>query len=83
MKLRNKLIKTVAHDNELRNKITLYSNYTDPDINKTRYVMTDINDIVICNEEDIESYIEAGFSVFGSADSEEELQKIVAKAEVS
>lgn len=45
--------------------------------------MTDANDIVICNQDDVSSYIEAGFTVFGYADSETELQEIIARAEVS
>ncbi|MGV6935962.1 hypothetical protein ACWA2B_10650 [Paenibacillus sp. CMM36] len=83
MKLRNKLIKTVTLDSQLKSKISLYANYIEPDINLTRYVMTDINDIVICNQEDVESYVQAGFIIFGAADSEVDLQEIIARAELS
>lgn len=45
--------------------------------------MTDVNDIVICNKEDVEGYVEAWFKIFGSADSDGELQEIIERAEVS
>ncbi|MGV2887141.1 hypothetical protein [Paenibacillus taichungensis] len=83
MKLRNKLIKTVVLDSQLKSKISLYANYKDPDANLTRYVMTDVNDIVICNKDDIDSYSQAGFVIFGRAKSEAELQELIALAEIS
>ncbi|MFI2856850.1 hypothetical protein ACH6EH_06890 [Paenibacillus sp. JSM ZJ436] len=52
-------------------------------MNRTRYVMTDENDIVVCNYEDVESYKNAGFTIFGSAVSEVELQEIIEIAEYS
>lgn len=45
--------------------------------------MTDETDIVICNKEGVESYLNAGFIVFGSAENDEDLQKLIAKAEQS
>lgn len=83
MKLRNQLIKKFALDPNLQQKVSLYSNYKEPDQNRNRYVMTDVNDIVICNEEEVNNYLSIGFTVFGSADSNEELDKLVAQAEVS
>ncbi len=77
------MIKVTASDSNLRNKISLYSNYQEPDPQKPRYVMTDETDIVICNKEGVESYLNAGFIVFGSAENEEDLQKLIAKAEQS
>lgn len=83
MKLRNKLIKTVALDNELRAKISLYTNYKEAKTNETRYVMTDATDIVICNKDSVEEYKLAGFALYGKAETEEELQTIIERAEVS
>ncbi|PZT57448.1 hypothetical protein [Paenibacillus silvae] len=83
MKLRNKLIKTVTLDSQLKSKISLYANYKKPDETLTRYVMTDVNDILVCNKGDIDSYSQAGFVIFGRAETESELQEIVALAEIS
>ncbi|GAV11342.1 hypothetical protein [Paenibacillus sp. NAIST15-1] len=83
MRLRNKLIKTVAQSEELRSKFSLYSTYKEPDIDRTRFVLTDSTDIVICNEEEINNYLSAGFSIFGSAQSNEEVDAIISRAEVS
>lgn len=83
MKLRNQLIKTVALDNELRAKISLYSNYKEADTNETRYVMTDATDIVICNKHSVEDYKLAGFIIYGKAETEEDLWAIIERAEVS
>lgn len=83
MKLKNQIIKRFANDEKLRNKLTLYSNYKEPNANITRYVLTDSTDIVICNQEEVSSYQAAGFDVFGQAETDKELADLIAIAEVS
>jgi hypothetical protein len=83
MKLRNKLIKQFAINEQLKMKNRLYSSYSGYDTNKICYVLTDETDIVICNIEHLNNYKEAGFSIFGIANNEQELANLIEQAEQS
>jgi hypothetical protein len=83
MKLKNKMIKQFVINDILRKKNNIYSNYQEHNPNRICYVMTDSTDVIICNEENISTYKDAGFELFGTAESPDTLKELIEKAEMS
>ncbi|WP_064199027.1 hypothetical protein [Brevibacillus brevis] len=77
------LLDTVIKNDELKSTIQLYSNYVDYDITRKCYVLTNESDVVVCNEEYLEDYIDAGFEVFGETEVSEMLADLIYRAEHS
>lgn len=82
-KMINKVIKQFAINPNLQQKSQLYAKYVDYDTSRICYVLSDETDVVICNKESVESYKDAGFKVFGVANSKVELDILIDKAEHS
>lgn len=81
--LQSKLNQVISEDEKLTSQIQLYSSYVDYDISRKCFVLTSSSDVVICNEEYLEDYINAGFQVFGETDIPEVLADIIYRAERS
>ncbi|ATF13630.1 hypothetical protein A616_17080 [Brevibacillus brevis X23] len=77
------LLDNVVKTDELKNTIHLYSNYVDYDISRKCFVLTSESDVVVCNDEHVEDYINAGFELFGETEISEELADLIYRAEHS
>lgn len=75
------LAKEITSNKQLVKSIELFSNHVDHDTSSPCYVMVTDSEIVTCNRDHVNSWREAGYTVFGIAHSESDLQKIIRTAE--